>query len=202
MDRRWPSLRKWAVPLHGHQRRKGFLYSFYKSPHWKLSRQLFPQILQSTAALSCDMSKAAMRAILVPVLAVLFSACSQTPPPQPPPVEVAAEEIVLEDCVETEEIQRALAARKHGFLSCYADAVALDPMLKGTVTIAFVIPPSGLVEEVNIAQSDLDSDSLHACMTQVAIGMQFTQETCSLPRDIEYSVRLKRGSSEFVSSIE
>ncbi len=75
-------------------------------------------------------------------------------------------------------------------------------MLRGTVTLAFVIPPSGKVTRVDIAQSDLENDALHACITKVASGMEFTQETCSLPRDIEYSVRLRRGSSEFVSSID
>lgn len=143
------------------------------------------------------------------VVAASFSllgvACSsQTPPPQPP--QTASTEAVPappdEDCVETEEVQRTLAARRHGILACYADAVALDPMLRGTVTLAFVIPPSGKVERVDIAQSDLENEALHACITKVASGMEFAQETCSLPRDIEYSVRLKRGSSEFVSSID
>jgi hypothetical protein len=107
-----------------------------------------------------------------------------------------------EDCVESEEVQRVLAARKQNFLACYAEAVARDPMLRGTVTLAFVIPPSGKVDHVDIARSDLDNDALHACITDVAAGLEFEQESCSLPRDIEYNVRLKRGSSEFMSSNE
>lgn len=142
---------------------------------------------------------------LLPLLCSAFAllpACSQTPPPQ---TQQARQELTVdaapdEDCVESEEVQRVLAARKQGFLSCYADAVSLDPMLKGTVTLAFVIPPSGKVDHVTIAQSDLDNDALHQCITEVAAGMYFEQHTCSLPRDIEYSVNLKRGSSEFVSS--
>lgn len=129
--------------------------------------------------------------------------CSRQAPPakaQTTTHAVALAEPVPEDCVETDEVQRVLAARKHGFLACYADAVAMDPQLRGTVTLAFVIPPSGKVQSVDIAASDLGDDALHACITDVARGMEFVQETCSLPRDIEYSVRLKRGSSEFVSS--
>lgn len=135
---------------------------------------------------------------------LLSAACARTPLPaktqqqatvaQPPPEP--------EDCVESDEVQRVLGARKHGFLACYADAVALDPALRGTVTLAFVIPPSGKVGQVDIAHSDLDNDALHTCITEVAAGMEFEQETCSLPRDIEYSVNLKRGSSEFVSSTD
>lgn len=135
---------------------------------------------------------------------LLLDACSQgTPPAQAPPQTARVEQAPeVEDCVESDEVQRVLGARKHGFLSCYADAVALDPTLRGTVTLAFVIPPSGKVDHVDIARSDLDDDALHTCITEVATGMQFEQETCSLPRDIEYSVNLKRGSSEFVSSAD
>jgi hypothetical protein len=133
----------------------------------------------------------------------LVTACSQTPEPQMQKREPLARvepDPEPEDCVESDEVQRVLAARKQGFLACYADAVSLDPMLKGTVTLAFVIPPSGRVDHVNIAQSDLGNEALHECITEVAAGLEFAQKTCSLPRDIEYSVNLKRGSSEFVSA--
>lgn len=135
---------------------------------------------------------------------LLLGACSQRTPPAKTPRQTARVEPApkVEDCVESEEVQRVLSARKHGFLSCYADAVARDPTLRGTVTLAFVIPPSGKVDHVDIAHSDLDNDTLHICITEVATGMQFEQESCSLPRDIEYSVNLKRGSSEFVSSAD
>lgn len=133
----------------------------------------------------------------------LSTACSQTPEPQTQKRESLAQvepDPEPEDCVESDEVQRVLAARRQGFLACYADAVSLDPMLKGTVTLAFVIPPSGRVDHVDIARSDLDNAALHECITEVAAGLEFPQESCSLPRDIEYSVNLKRGSSEFVSS--
>lgn len=135
---------------------------------------------------------------------ILVGACSgATPPAQTQPQVARAEATpVVEDCVESEEVARVLSARKQSFLSCYADAVALDPTLRGTVTLAFVIPPSGEVDHVSIARSDLDNDALHACITEVAAGMRFEQHSCSLPRDIEYSMNLKRGSSEFVSSME
>lgn len=141
---------------------------------------------------------AASLVLLYPTL-MASSACSEAPPPAKAP-QIARLEISPDDCVEQKDIERVLAARKHGFLSCYADAVALEPTLKGTVTIAFVIPPSGKVDHVDITDSDLDSDALHTCITRAASGMEFTQEHCSLPRDIEYSVRLRRDSSEFVSS--
>ena len=136
-------------------------------------------------------------------LTTLSLACGGTPPPQQASSQTARvakpSHRKFEDCVAVSDVQRALEARKMAFQDCYADGLSIDPELKGTVTLNVVIPPSGELVEVRVASSDLSSEKVTACIAEVAGGLTFEQETCSLPQTVEYPVRLARGSSEFAS---
>jgi|GEM_PF-3177439 len=146
-----------------------------------------------------------MRRALLLGFTILSVACSSaTPPPETaraggPAPEVAANRR-FEDCVAIMDVQRALAARNMAFQDCYADGLSLDPQLRGTVTLSVVIPPSGSVKHVRVASSDLGSDKVDTCIAEVAGGLEFEQESCSMPQTVEYPVHLARGSSEFASA--
>lgn len=130
----------------------------------------------------------------------LALACSTTPPAATPATESssrAAIAAVEEDCVSPNDIQKALSARSMGFQDCYADALANDPMLSGTVTLHVVVPPSGQVSKVTASDSSINNSSVVRCIEEVASGLSFPQEECSLAQSVEYPVRLARGSSEF-----
>lgn len=134
---------------------------------------------------------------------ILFTvACGQTAAPvQSAPRALVVAEVVEEDedCVPLQDVQRALAARNIAFQDCYADGLAVDPTLNGTVTLAVVIPPSGEVDDVSISSTDLASEGVTACIVEVARGLSFAQESCPMAQKIEYPVRLRRGSSEFAT---
>ncbi|MCH2109191.1 MAG: AgmX/PglI C-terminal domain-containing protein [Polyangiaceae bacterium] len=102
-----------------------------------------------------------------------------------------------EDCVDYAEIQKVLMARDMAYQDCYADGLANNPELKGTVTLSFTIPPTGHVEKVSVASSDLGSSDVETCIAEVASDLDFQQSSCQLAKRIEYPVRLQRGSSEF-----
>lgn len=112
------------------------------------------------------------------------------------PAEIA---VLDEDCVALTDVQSALSARNMAFQDCYAEGLVLDPTLRGTVTLEVVIPPSGKVEQVRVASSDLTSAKVADCIAEVAGDLAFPQESCELPQTVEYPVRLARGSSEFAT---
>ncbi|HSC88145.1 MAG TPA: AgmX/PglI C-terminal domain-containing protein [Polyangiaceae bacterium] len=114
-------------------------------------------------------------------------------------VETEEETARFEDCVEVAEVQRVLTARNVAFQDCYADGLALDPNLRGTVTLGVHIPPSG-EGRVHITASTLGNASVTRCIAEVASGISFEQQSCSVAQSVEYPVRLARGSSEFASA--
>jgi hypothetical protein len=140
-----------------------------------------------------------MRAALFSFLPLVVACTSATAPapkgaPAPQRAQVAQ---VEEDCVSPNDIQKALSARSMGFQDCYADALANDPTLSGTITLEVVVPPSGQVSKVTARESSLNNPSVVRCIEEVASGLTFPQEECSLAQSVEYPVRLARGSSEF-----
>lgn len=146
------------------------------------------------------MRRAALLGSTLPLLFLLACSKTSTPPARTArAVEVAQQVEVTESCATAQQIQRTLSARNMAFQDCYAEGLARDPMLQGTVTLSLVIPPSGEVDEVRVSSSDLKSDSVSRCIAEVATGIIFPQESCSLAQTVEYPVRLARGSSEFAA---
>jgi hypothetical protein len=138
-----------------------------------------------------------MRHALI-ALACLSAACSSNPPARDVANATSAKpagpqaSARFEDCVEIVDVQRALAARNMAFQDCYSDGLARDPNLSGTVTLNVVIPPSG-EGRVEVASSTL-------AIVEVAAGLEFEQDSCSVAQTVEYPVRLARGSSEFAAA--
>jgi hypothetical protein len=145
-----------------------------------------------------------MRHALI-ALACLSAACSSNPPARDVANATSAKpagpqaSARFEDCVEIVDVQRALAARNMAFQDCYSDGLARDPNLSGTVTLNVVIPPSG-EGRVEVASSTLASTTVAECIVEVAAGLEFEQDSCSVAQTVEYPVRLARGSSEFAAA--
>src|SRR5687767_5819384 len=103
-----------------------------------------------------------MRRALLLSFTIFTAACSTKPPAAAPRSQPEARadhapQLRSEDCVAIQDVQRALQARDMAFQDCYVDGLSLDPHLAGTVTLRVVIPPSGAVDDVGVASSDLAS---------------------------------------------
>jgi TonB family protein len=113
-------------------------------------------------------------------LAVLLAACGKDPAPPPPPAapgpapapaappraaarhdEGPAPELTLAS------FRKFTKGRSKEVRRCYEAALANDPSLRGKVTLAFAILPSGGVSEVRVARSTFRSTAVPTCVASV-----------------------------------
>lgn len=70
-------------------------------------------------------------------------------------------------------ISRVVMSRMGAFRACYESALARDPTMRGTVTVAWSIDPSGSVSAANVASSSLDNARVEGCLLRQVRRLKF-----------------------------
>ncbi len=92
-------------------------------------------------------------------------------PPEAPPQTDADAGIVLG--ISREDVAAIVRGNLQAARRCHASALARNPDLKGKVVVAFVITPSGTVEEPEVPLATVDDPALHACLADVVRTLHF-----------------------------
>lgn len=75
--------------------------------------------------------------------------------------------------LERSVVARVVRQKLSRVRSCYEIGLRRDPGLSGTLTVEFVIDPTGRVEESTIASASLDDADVEACVLKIVDSMRF-----------------------------
>ena len=75
--------------------------------------------------------------------------------------------------LDKEIVRRIIRRHINEVKACYEPALSAHPYLAGTITVAFLIPPSGIVSETHVARSTMGYPAVEECVARAMCGWEF-----------------------------
>ena len=106
-----------------------------------------------------------------PLCTCLDSPAPTTTPPRAPAATVRPSTLSIEQGISSDQVQGVVRGAVAPIRVCYATELARSPSVSGTLSIAFVVDPSGAVKTANVTAPG--SNDLKSCVAGVARGLRF-----------------------------
>ncbi|HEY7372910.1 MAG TPA: AgmX/PglI C-terminal domain-containing protein [Polyangia bacterium] len=75
--------------------------------------------------------------------------------------------------LDKEIVRRIIRRHINEVKVCYDKELAAHPYLGGTITVAFLIPPSGIVSQTHVSQSTMGYPAIEDCVGRTMCGWEF-----------------------------